>query len=242
MGCLIHKIFIKGFLKGKMMKNLKKTIVMLCVAAMFLFANVSEIFARSRSSRSSFSSRSSSKSTSRSTSRTPTRTTRSTKPSSSKRTTTAPKRTAAQQKSYEAAKRNGTAFKSKSQAQAAFKKANASKYTSKYTTKPATRPSHIPQTTSVGGKTYNVIYNQQYGGYGYMGVSGWIMYDAMTDMAMLSILMSRNNYYYDTTPAVIRTHSRGGGGVLLAIIGVVALAVIVAIIVVAVKNQGTSSY
>jgi len=104
-------------------------------------------------------------------------------------------------KLYNQAKKNGTAFKDKKSAVAAFKKKNAGKYSSKYASKPATRPSHIPQTTQVGGKTVNITYNQGMGGYGYMGPSGsWVMYNAMADVAMMSILMSRSGYYYGAAP------------------------------------------
>jgi hypothetical protein len=121
------------------------------------------------------------------------------------------KRSATDQKSFNKAKANGTAYKSKAEATSAFKTKNAAKYPAKYTSKPATRPDHIPQSTSVGGNTYNVSYNQGMGGYGYMGISGsWMMYSAMTDVIMLSTLMSRNNYYYDPVVAgapvaVVRT-------------------------------------
>tara|TARA_Y100000310_G_scaffold56232_1_gene51661 strand:+ start:54798 stop:55349 length:552 start_codon:yes stop_codon:yes gene_type:complete len=79
------------------------------------------------------------------------------KKDSSKRTTKAPKRTAAQQKSYEKAKASGKAFGNKKAAAADFKAKNAGKYPSKYATKPSTRPDHIPQSTkgADGGYYYD---------------------------------------------------------------------------------------
>lgn len=132
-----------------------------------------------------------------------------------------PKRSKADQKSYEKAKAKGTAFKSKKSAASSFKKKHASKYTSKYDTKPAKRPDHIPSTTTVGGKNYQVSYHPQHGGYGYMGPSGWVMYDAMADAAMLSILMRRNDYYYDR-PVV-----RSSGSHVVLTVGLITLTVII---------------
>jgi hypothetical protein len=100
-----------------------------------------------------------------------------------------------QKQRYESAVKQGTAFSSKAEAQSAFKQKYASQYTSKYTTPPATRPSHIPATTTVGGKTVNVTYNQSYGGYGYTnGLGAFILYDAMSDAIMMNALMSNHNY------------------------------------------------
>ena len=91
--------------------------------------------------------------------------------------------------------RQGTVFTSKSDAQAAFKKNYGSQYGSKYGTEPKTRPTHIPQSTTVDGKTVNINYNPQYGGYGYTnGLGTFILYDALSDAAMMSMLMSNHNY------------------------------------------------
>jgi hypothetical protein len=85
---------------------------------------------------------------------------------------------------------------SKAEAQKVFAERHASKYTAKYASEPTTRPSHIPQST-VGsdGASHNVTYNHVYGGYGYMGPGGWVMYDVMRDTMMLSMLMS---HHHDT--------------------------------------------
>jgi hypothetical protein len=157
----------------------------------------------------------------------------------SSKATAKPKMTAAQQKSLEIAKKNGTSFKSKTAAQDAFKTKYASTYTSKYTAKPATRPAHIPQTTSVGGTNYNVSYNQSYGGYGYMGPSGsWIMYDMMTDMAMMNMMMSQNNYvvHNPVNHRVHATHVNGHHRVLKIVIPALLITIIIVLIFVNVKK------
>ena len=96
------------------------------------------------------------------------------------------------------------AFKSRESALNDFREKNKQKYTSKYATKPATRPEHIPQTTTAGGTTYNISYNQNHGGYGYYNALGaFIIYDAMTDVAQASYFnsaMQNQGYYYGPTP------------------------------------------
>jgi len=194
-------------------------------------------FGGSRSSSSWGGSRSSSSSSSRSSSwgKSSSNKTTTTRSSSSKPKTfhkapprksvkkTVPKKTisAADKKRISSAKSSGTYFKNRKEATSSFKKKHANTYKSRYATKPTTRPAHIPQTTSVGGRSYNVTYNASYGGYGYMGPSGsWIMYDAMADAAMLAILMNRRGYvcedtYYTTRtvsqPVVVVREQRTGG-------------------------------
>jgi hypothetical protein len=130
---------------------------------------------------------------------------------SGSRTTSKPARSAADTALYEKAAKSNTAYTSKANATTAFKSKYADQYKSKYDTKPATRPDHIPPKTTVGGKSYDISYNQQYGGYGYMGPSGsWVMYNAMADAVMIDTLMRRNNYYYDRPGSV--TYMDSGGG------------------------------
>lgn len=76
-----------------------------------------------------------------------------------------------------------------------------------------------------------------------MGASGrWMVYDAMADAAMLTVLMNRNNYAYSAAPVsyhhqptvhehhrpVVQHSSNGvnGGWIFLAVIVVVFLGVI----------------
>ncbi|MHA1469526.1 MAG: hypothetical protein ACTSSP_03060 [Candidatus Asgardarchaeia archaeon] len=210
-------------------------LVVLSVAAIFLLASMSDVFARGGSrgggsrggSRSG--ARSSNKSSNRSSNRAKTQTKRK---ASTGRAKTAPKRSAVSKKSFETAKKNGTAFKSKSEATAAFKSKNSAKYTSKYTKQPASRPSHIPQTTRVGNTNVNISYNSGYGGYGYMNnVGTWMMYSAMSDAVMMNTLMTRNNYVYGRPP--------GNYNGLLGVVALLVVGGIVVAIVLANRKQST---
>ena len=131
----------------------------------------------------------------------------------SKSTTTSPAapKSAVDNAAYKAAKTSGKAFTSKDAAVADFKAKSAAKYTSTYKTEPATRPTHIPMTTTVGGSNVNVSYNSQYGGYGYMHptLGTWMMYDMISDAAMMSTMM-RNDGYYVGQPSTV-VYSDGGG-------------------------------
>lgn len=225
------------------MKNFRRVALVLLVAVALSCAGMSDLFARSRGGGSRSFSRPSRSAPSKSTRSAPKSKPRpkatavkskTTKPKTSKRATTAPKRSAAQQKSYEAAKKNGTAFKSKSAATAAFKSKNASKYTSKYASKPATRPSHVPQTTMVGGSSVNINYNVGRGGYGYTNSLGaFIMYDMMSDAIMMNRMMSRSNYHYDTHPVattrVVYRNNNTGAIIFWTLIGVGAIVVLVVV-------------
>lgn len=196
--------------RNQKMKKLRTLIVVAMIAAMSLMFITDDVSARGGSrgggSRSFSSSRS--KPASRP-SKTRVAPKRISKPkSSSKRSVTTPKRTPAQQKSFETAKKNGTVFKSKTAAQSAFKKNNAAKYPSTYKTKPATRPSHIPQTTMVGGKSVNVIYNVDRGCYGYGMGSAFSPYNSFADLAMLSILMRQNHYVVNSPTRVVVQQQR----------------------------------
>ena len=53
---------------------------------------------------------------------------------------------------------------------------------------------------SVNGAPVNIVYNQQYGGYGYFNSGRWQMYNVFLDAAMLSVLLHHNNYYYGPPP------------------------------------------
>lgn len=86
------------------------------------------------------------------------------------------------------------------------------KYTSQYKTEPAKRPSHIPETYSKDGKTYNVTYNQNQGGYGYWsgggpGLGTFMMYDMMSDMAMISMLSASHSTHNHTHTTTSGTHT-----------------------------------
>ena len=231
-----------------MLKKWKNWLIVGMVAFAIVFASIGDAFGRGGSRSSSRSSRSSSRSSrpssrsSRSVSRS--QKPRASKPKSVKRSSNKPKRSAAQQKSYEAAKKNGTSFKSKNAAVSGFKSNDKMKqqYTSKYTSRPSSRPSHIPSTYNRGGNTYNVNYNAGYGGYGYMHGGSWMAYDFMTmaSVGMMSSAMHSHNYYHDTSPVVATRVRNGGSGmgmVVLAIFGIVALVVVIGVVV----NKKTKS-
>lgn len=129
---------------------------------------------------------------------------------------------------YEKAKRSGTAYKTRGAATQAFKTKHAKQYGSKYTSKPGTRPSHIPQTYASGGTTYNISYNQGYGGYGYMGPLGaWMMYDAMADAAVMGRLMRNQGYYYGAAPR----YGPGAGMISLMVVGGIVVLVVGGVVI-----------
>ncbi len=125
------------------------------------------------------------------------------------------------QSNYNRARQQGTTFQSRSQAESAFRQRNASQYPSKYASQPSTRPSHIPQTTRVNGQTVNVNYNAGLGGYGYFMGGRWLLYSAMADAAMLSVLMSRNHYYYGAAPGAYVGGYSGGFWTGILLIGII---------------------
>ena len=129
------------------------------------------------------------------------------------------KATASDNNVYSKAKQSGLAFTSKTAAIDHFKTQNASKYTTKFTSEPKAKPSYIPTSTTVGGKTVNVTYNQTNGGYGYIHpVTGaWMMYDVMSDMVMMNMLMSNHGYYIGTTP-VQTVHQGSAFGAVLSFV------------------------
>lgn len=180
------------------------SIAMLVATCDILYARGGSSFGGSRSSGSSWSKPSSSKPSSN----------WSSKPSSSARPSpSVSKPSTAATKSKEAVQTKGKSFSSKSEATAQFKKDNTAKYTSKFTKEPSSRPSHIPQSTKVGNQNVNITYNSTYGGYGYMHptLGTWMMYDAMSDAVMLSVLMNQNHYNVvqpssNTTVAVVESH------------------------------------
>lgn len=79
---------------------------------------------------------------------------------------------------------------------------------SKYDVEPSQRPSHIPASyADSSGTRRDVVYNQAGGGYGYYtgggpGLGTFMMYDALSDAAMMNTMMSRQNYYVGQPPRV----------------------------------------
>jgi hypothetical protein len=107
---------------------------------------------------------------------------------------------------YANAAKTGKVFQTRESAINDFKKSKAATYTNSYVTEPTKRPDYIPPTyRSKDGRSYNVTFNQSYGGYGYWngggpGLGTFLLYDMMQDQAMLNLQMSRNNYYVGNPP------------------------------------------
>lgn len=146
---------------------------------------------------------------------------------------TAPK-SAVDNAAYKAAKTSGKAFTTKDAAVADFKAKSAAKYTSTYKTEPATRPSHIPTTTTVGGSNVNVSYNSQYGGYGYMHptLGTWMMYDMISDAAMMGVMMQRDGYYAGGAQPAVVHHSSSGTTALSIVLAIVIIFVSITVAVI----------
>lgn len=132
----------------------------------------------------------------------------------------------------------GNTFSSRSDAVKDFSQKYGNNYKSTFPKEPGTRPDYIPRTTSVGGNTYNVYYNQGYGGYGYMMGNQWMAYNVMSDAVMMGALMNRHNYsYYDNGPGYgygNRTYYRSsssGGGVFVGFLFIIILIVGAVIVV-----------
>lgn len=101
---------------------------------------------------------------------------------------------------YQNALKSGKAFTTREAAVADFKAKNANTFVNKFKAEPTTRPNYIPAKYRDGGKTYDVVYNKNTGGYGYWSGGGpnmgtWMMYDTLSDMTMMNSMMARQNYY-----------------------------------------------
>lgn len=215
-----------------------KRFLLFVLAVCLAVGSAGELFAKGGGSRSGGSFRSSSSSSKSWSSSKPSTNSSwsSSKPASSRPSPTSATATTTKQKAdqaaYKTAVQSGTAFKTKSAAQADFKQKYATQYTSKYTSEPTTRPSHIPQTyKTTDGKTVNITYNQNSGGYGYWsgggpGIGTFLMYDMMTDAIMMDAMMSQHHYHVGGPPAVI--HTRDPSQVFIGFL--VAVAVVLCVI------------
>lgn len=70
-----------------------------------------------------------------------------------------------------------------------FKTDNATKYPNKFVAEPTTRPTYIPPvyTDNTSNKSYNIVFNHSYGGYGYMNSYGiFVGYDPLDSIAAAS--------------------------------------------------------
>ncbi len=117
---------------------------------------------------------------------------------------------AAQRNLYSTARQNGTLFSTRTDAVRSFRSKYSSQYSSRFAAQPSSRPSYIPRTTVVNGRTVNVVYNSGLGGYGYMDpfLGRWVMYNALTDAAMVGVLMSNHGYWWGGPPIYV-SHGPG---------------------------------
>jgi hypothetical protein len=124
---------------------------------------------------------------------------------------------------YQRARANGTTYRTRQQAEQTFVSRNSSQFPSRYASQPATRPGHVPQSTRVDGRNVNVAYNAGLGGYGYLhpSLGTWVLYSAMTDAAMLGLLMSRQGYYYGPAPGAYYGGRTSGFWTGLMMIGII---------------------
>lgn len=109
---------------------------------------------------------------------------------------------ASQRSLYTSARQRGTVFGSRTEAAQAFRSRYSSRYTSRFASRPNSRPSYIPRSTTVNGKTVNVVYNQQRGGYGYVDptLGHWVFFNAMANAAILNGLMASHAYWWGAPP------------------------------------------
>lgn len=112
---------------------------------------------------------------------------------------------------YATARRQGTLFSTRQEAERAFRARYANQFTSRFSSRPSTRPSYIPATATVAGKRVNVRYNPQMGGYGYVDPSlgRWVFYNALANAAMMNSLMASRFYWWGAPPPY---YSTAGGG------------------------------
>jgi hypothetical protein len=127
---------------------------------------------------------------------------------------------------YDSAMRNGTLFSSKAEAAQAFRSAYAKDYGSTFAAEPSRRPSYIPASTTLGGRSVNIVYSPVLGGYGYYhpSLGRWILYDALADAAIDQVMYSRG-YYWGVAPVYV-SHGPSFTGIAFAILFLLIVAAI----------------
>jgi|GEM_PF-3162349 len=135
---------------------------------------------------------------------------------------------ASQRGLYDSARRNGTLFSSREEAAQSFRSRYAGDYGSRFASEPSTRPSYIPNSATVGGRSVNIVYSPVLGGYGYIHpiLGTWMLYDALSDAAMMNYAMSSRGYYWGAPP-VYASH---GPSFMDFALGVLAVMIIVAVV------------
>ncbi len=112
---------------------------------------------------------------------------------------------------YTSARQRGTVFSTRQEAAQAFRSRYSSRYTSRFATRPSARPSYIPAATTVDGRKIDVAYNPQRGGYGYIDprLGRWVFYNALTDVAMMNLLMANHAYWWGVPPGYYSSPGSG---------------------------------
>ena len=86
-------------------------------------------------------------------------------------------------------------FKTKTDADNAYRQEQASKYSNTFTSEPKTRPDYIPSNITYHGSSYHVVY---YGGhYGYYCGGSWTPLDLATYMVVTDAMLRNSGDYYD---------------------------------------------
>lgn len=112
---------------------------------------------------------------------------------------------------YTTARREGTLFSTRQEAERAFRARYAGEYTSRFASRPATRPAYIPAMTTVAGKRVNIVYNARMGGYGFVdpALGRWVFYNALTNAAMMNTMMASHYYWWGPPPVYYATAGTG---------------------------------
>jgi hypothetical protein len=106
---------------------------------------------------------------------------------------------------YDSARRNGTLFASKAEAGQAFRNSYAKDFGSTFAAEPSVRPSYIPSSSVIGGRNVNIVYNPALGGYGYIHplLGTWMLFDALSDAAILDQAMYNRGYWWGGAPVYV---------------------------------------
>jgi hypothetical protein len=107
-----------------------------------------------------------------------------------------------------------------------------------FKSEPSSRPSYIPSSTTVGGRSVTIVYDNRYGGYGYIDplTNAWV--NAMTINAIadaaIDYNMAMNGYRYqgdpfNRAPVVVHHSPMGMWGFFGLLIVLIAIVVVIAI-------------
>lgn len=123
-----------------------------------------------------------------------------------------------------------TPMKSKSDYVADFKKANEAKYVNKFSAEPAARPSYIPSTTTLStGVSVPLVFNANFGGYGYYSGAVWTPYDPLAMAAANAFNTYAATAHYQQ-PIVYHDSTGLGTALFVLVAALVVFAIIGAIV------------